>query len=116
MTEQIALEPIDGIEIQTLVDNQWDMLLQSNDRAKRPPMSAAGRPMVEAPLFVDPHLPEYLIAEHGFSALVSVMKGGSNFLRSFSAPNEYLPNSANGWSSTVILMSPSTVRPDAGVY
>lgn len=76
MTEQITLEPIDGIEIQTLVDNQWDMLLRSEDRAQRPPMSAAGGPMVEAPLLVDPHLPEYLIAEHGFSAMVSVTKGG----------------------------------------
>ncbi len=76
MSEQITLEPIDGIEIRTLVDNQWDMLLRSEERAQRPPMSAAGGPTVEAPLFVDPHLPEYLIAEHGFSALVSVTRGG----------------------------------------
>jgi 7,8-dihydropterin-6-yl-methyl-4-(beta-D-ribofuranosyl)aminobenzene 5'-phosphate synthase len=74
MTETIALEPIDGIEIQTLVDNQWDMLLLSSERAKRPPLAPDG-PTVEAPLFVDPHLPDYLIAEHGFSALVSVTKG-----------------------------------------
>ena len=30
--------------------------------------------MVEAPLFVDPKLPEMLIAEHGFSALLTVTK------------------------------------------
>ena len=76
MAETITLEPIDGIEILTLVDNQWDMLLLSDERARRPPMSAAGRPMVQAPIFVDPRLPEMLIAEHGFSALVTVTKGG----------------------------------------
>ena len=30
MAETMTLEPIDGIEIQTLVDNQWDMLLLSD--------------------------------------------------------------------------------------
>jgi 7,8-dihydropterin-6-yl-methyl-4-(beta-D-ribofuranosyl)aminobenzene 5'-phosphate synthase len=73
--EPIALEPVDRVEITTLVDNQWDMLLQSTERAQRPPMSPDGRPLVEAPFFLDPKLPEMLVAEHGFSALVSVTKG-----------------------------------------
>jgi 7,8-dihydropterin-6-yl-methyl-4-(beta-D-ribofuranosyl)aminobenzene 5'-phosphate synthase len=51
------------------------MLLQSTERAQRQPMSPAGRPLVEAPFFLDPKLPEMLVAEHGFSALVSVTKG-----------------------------------------
>ena len=75
MPDAIALEPVDGIEIQTLMDNAWDMLLRSDERAQRLPM-APGGPTVEAPLFIDPRLPDYLIAEHGFSALVSVTKGG----------------------------------------
>ena len=75
MTTTIALEPVDRVEITTLVDNQWDMLLQSTERAKRPPISPAGRPLVEAPYFLDPHLPEMLTAEHGFSCLVAVTKG-----------------------------------------
>jgi|CXWL01.1.fsa_nt_gi 7,8-dihydropterin-6-yl-methyl-4-(beta-D-ribofuranosyl)aminobenzene 5'-phosphate synthase len=74
--QEISLEPVDAIEITTLVDNQWDMLLQSQERAVRPSMSPAGRPTVEAPFFIDPQLPEMLIAEHGFSVLVSITTGG----------------------------------------
>ena len=79
MTETITLEPIDGIEVQTLMDNASDLLLRSEDRARRPSLAGPGgasAPTVEAPLFLDPKLPEMLIAEHGFSALVTVTKGG----------------------------------------
>ena len=79
MTETITLEPIDGIEVQTLMDNASDLLLRSEERARRPSLAGpggAGAPTVEAPLFLDPKLPEMLIAEHGFSALVTVTKGG----------------------------------------
>jgi 7,8-dihydropterin-6-yl-methyl-4-(beta-D-ribofuranosyl)aminobenzene 5'-phosphate synthase len=75
MTEQIALEPVDGIQIQTLVDNQWDMLLRGDERVQRAAMAPTG-PRVPAPLFVDQSLPDYVIAEHGFSALVSITKNG----------------------------------------
>ena len=75
VSEQIILEPVDGIEIQTLVDNQWDMLLRSEERAQRPALAPDG-PTVVAPIFVDEKLPDYVIAEHGFSALVSVTKAG----------------------------------------
>jgi 7,8-dihydropterin-6-yl-methyl-4-(beta-D-ribofuranosyl)aminobenzene 5'-phosphate synthase len=85
MGETIALEPVDGIELQTLVDNQWDMLLRSDERAQRPPMAAAGGPIVEAPLLADARLPDYLIAEHGFSTLVSVTKGGKRHRVMFDA-------------------------------
>ena len=74
--ERISLEPVDRVEITTLVDNQWDMLLPSQERAARPPLSPAGRPQVEAPFFLDPKLPEMLVAEHGYSALASITKGG----------------------------------------
>lgn len=73
---RIELSATDRVEIRTLVDNQWDMLLRSSERAVRPNLGAAGTPAVEAPLFLDPSLPETLIAEHGFSALVSVTVGG----------------------------------------
>ena len=79
MAETITLEPIDGIEVQTLMDNASDLLLRSEERARRPSLTGpggAGAPTVEAPLFLDPKLPEMLIAEHGFSALVTVTKGG----------------------------------------
>jgi 7,8-dihydropterin-6-yl-methyl-4-(beta-D-ribofuranosyl)aminobenzene 5'-phosphate synthase len=72
----IVLEPVDRVEIRTLLDNSSDMLLRSEKRAVRASLAgAAGGPRVEAPLLLDPHLPEMLIAEHGYSALVTVTKG-----------------------------------------
>jgi 7,8-dihydropterin-6-yl-methyl-4-(beta-D-ribofuranosyl)aminobenzene 5'-phosphate synthase len=79
VTETIALEPIDSIEVQTLMDNASDMLLRSEDRARRPSLAGPGGrggPTVEAPTFLDPKLPEMLVAEHGFSALLTVTKAG----------------------------------------
>jgi 7,8-dihydropterin-6-yl-methyl-4-(beta-D-ribofuranosyl)aminobenzene 5'-phosphate synthase len=79
VTATIALEPIDGIEVQTLVDNASDMLLRSEDRAQRPSLAGPGGrggAIVEAPIFLDPKLPEMLVAEHGFSALLTVTKAG----------------------------------------
>jgi 7,8-dihydropterin-6-yl-methyl-4-(beta-D-ribofuranosyl)aminobenzene 5'-phosphate synthase len=76
----IALDPVDRVEITTLVDNQSDMLIGSTERAARPPMTGgpagASSPRVEAPFFLDPSLPEMLTAEHGFSALVAVTSAG----------------------------------------
>jgi 7,8-dihydropterin-6-yl-methyl-4-(beta-D-ribofuranosyl)aminobenzene 5'-phosphate synthase len=79
MTETITLEAIDGIEVQTLMDNASDLLLRSEERSRRPSLAGPGGPggpTVEAPVFLDPKLPEMLIAEHGFSALVTVTKLG----------------------------------------
>ena len=73
---KIALQPVDRVEITTLVDNQWDMLLQSEERAQRPARARPDQPHVEAPFYVDPKLPEMLRAEHGFSALVRITSGG----------------------------------------
>ena len=87
--ERIPLAPVDRVEITTLVDNQWDMLLQSTDRAQRPSMSPNGRPLVEAPFFLDPHLPEMLVAEHGSVVVVpegherAFLRGTSVSLLSF---------------------------------
>jgi 7,8-dihydropterin-6-yl-methyl-4-(beta-D-ribofuranosyl)aminobenzene 5'-phosphate synthase len=74
VTEQIRLAPVDSVEILTLVDNSSDLLLRSEDRARRP--TFADGVMVEAPIMLDAQLPRYLAAEHGFSALVSVTKDG----------------------------------------
>ena len=72
---KIALQPVDRVEITTLVDNQSDVLLQSEERAQRAARARADQPHVEAPFYVDPKLPEMLIAEHGFSALVRITSG-----------------------------------------
>ncbi len=77
--ELIPLAPIDRIEIRTLVDNASDMLLAGAEGIQRPSLRAPGgegAPLVETPLMLDPHLPEMLIAEHGFSALVTITNAG----------------------------------------
>ncbi len=84
MTESITLEPIDAVEVQTLIDNQWDMLLRSEEHVRRAAMTLAG-PTVQAPMFLDPKLPDYVIAEHGFSALVTITKGGQSHRLMFDA-------------------------------
>jgi 7,8-dihydropterin-6-yl-methyl-4-(beta-D-ribofuranosyl)aminobenzene 5'-phosphate synthase len=60
--ETIALEPVDGLTITTLVDNVTDALLLDDGPAKRPPFTTEA--------MLDP-----LRAEHGFSALVTVTQG-----------------------------------------
>jgi len=57
-----------------LVDNQIDLLLRSEETIRRAGF-AASDVRVEAPLFLDFKLPEALIAEHGFSALVTMTIG-----------------------------------------
>src|SRR3990172_5459475 len=80
MDEPIPLEPVDALEVRVLMDNQCDLLLRGDERAKRPPFARADaeRPplLVEAPLFLDPRLPDMLIAEHGYSLLVSATRAG----------------------------------------
>jgi 7,8-dihydropterin-6-yl-methyl-4-(beta-D-ribofuranosyl)aminobenzene 5'-phosphate synthase len=69
----ITLEPVDGVEILTLIDNSSDMLLAGDERVKRPGWT--GGVSVESPLMLDPVLLRTLTAEHGFSALVTIAKG-----------------------------------------
>ncbi|EWM10497.1 LOW QUALITY PROTEIN: metallo-beta-lactamase, partial [Kutzneria sp. 744] len=70
--DPIGLEPVDAVEITTLVDNVYDALLPGSDRVRRPSM--AGR--VPAAQFEDGATVAGLVAEHGFSALVTVHAGG----------------------------------------
>ena len=72
----IALKPVDAVEVCVLVDNQVDLLLRSEETIRRAGF-AGSDVRVEAPLFLDPQLPAALIAEHGFSALVTVTMGGA---------------------------------------
>ncbi len=70
--DPIALEPVDSIEITTLVDNVFDGLLPSDGRTRRASIRAG---VVSAPQFEDGLTTRGMIAEHGFSALVTVRKG-----------------------------------------
>lgn len=72
--ETIALKPIDGITMTTLVDNVTDNLLPDQGPAKRPSMAAS--PRMPAPLLTGGDTDDALRAEHGFSALVTITKGG----------------------------------------
>jgi len=72
--DPIALEPVDEIVITTIVDNVYDALLTSDERVTRTPFSA-GR--AQAPQFESGSTTVGLMAEHGFSALVSVRRGST---------------------------------------
>jgi 7,8-dihydropterin-6-yl-methyl-4-(beta-D-ribofuranosyl)aminobenzene 5'-phosphate synthase len=78
MATEIALTPVDRVEILTVIDNMMDALLTNTDVAKR--LGIAGRdmaklPQVEAPLLDGGHAAEAPVAEHGLSFLVSVTVG-----------------------------------------
>jgi 7,8-dihydropterin-6-yl-methyl-4-(beta-D-ribofuranosyl)aminobenzene 5'-phosphate synthase len=63
MMEPIPLEPVDALTVTTLVDNVTDLLLVDDGPARRYPLTRAVNGDV-------------LRAEHGFSSLVTVEKGG----------------------------------------
>ncbi|MFF4236219.1 MBL fold metallo-hydrolase [Actinomadura geliboluensis] len=70
--DPIALEPVDEVEIVTLVDNVYDALLTDGERTRR---AGAGKGAVTAPQFEEGRTFAGMIAEHGFSALVTVRRG-----------------------------------------
>lgn len=71
--DPIGLEPVDAIEITTLVDNVYDALLTGDERTRRVGFGAG---TVTAPVFEGGRTAAGLIAEHGFSALVRVRRSG----------------------------------------
>jgi len=72
--EPIALEPADEVVITTLVDNVYDALLTGDDTITRAPIASG---TAAAPQFETGRTSTGLIAEHGFSALVTVRRGGT---------------------------------------
>jgi 7,8-dihydropterin-6-yl-methyl-4-(beta-D-ribofuranosyl)aminobenzene 5'-phosphate synthase len=71
--DPIDLEPVDEVVITTLVDNSYDALMGDTGVARR---AAVGRmPGVAAPQFVDGRTVSGMVAEHGFSALVTTRRG-----------------------------------------
>jgi 7,8-dihydropterin-6-yl-methyl-4-(beta-D-ribofuranosyl)aminobenzene 5'-phosphate synthase len=70
--DPVTLEPVDEIVITTLVDNVYDALLGGDGRTTRAPFSAG---QAQAPQFETGSTMVGLMAEHGFSALVSVRRG-----------------------------------------
>jgi 7,8-dihydropterin-6-yl-methyl-4-(beta-D-ribofuranosyl)aminobenzene 5'-phosphate synthase len=72
--DPITLEPVDEVVVTTLVDNVYDALLDSDDAVKRAPFSAG---TAQAPQFESGITTVGLMAEHGFSALVTVRRGST---------------------------------------
>ncbi|MCF7549669.1 MBL fold metallo-hydrolase [Pseudonocardia sp. WMMC193] len=80
--DPIALEPVDEVRITTLVENTFDALLVGSERVARAGLGA-GR--VEAPQFLGGAADVGLVAEHGFSALVTVRRGATETALLFDA-------------------------------
>jgi 7,8-dihydropterin-6-yl-methyl-4-(beta-D-ribofuranosyl)aminobenzene 5'-phosphate synthase len=70
--DPIGLEPVDEVIVTTLVDNTYDALLPGDERTSRAPFGAG---LAQAPQFEGGTTAVGLMAEHGFSALVSVRRG-----------------------------------------
>ncbi len=67
----IRLEPVDSVELLSLMDNVTDIFMPDQGPAKRVGLAfGATRP---AALMRDGWAPDPLIAEHGFSVLVTVV-------------------------------------------
>ena len=71
--DPIVLEPVDEVLITTLVDNSYDALMADSGAAQRMPFARI--PEVAAPQFVGGQTVPGLLAEHGFSALVTTRRG-----------------------------------------
>jgi len=72
--DPIALAPVDEVVITTLVDNVYDALLAGDEAVTRAPFTAG---TAQAPQFESGATTVGLMAEHGFSALVTVRRGGA---------------------------------------
>ena len=71
---EIDLEPVDSVAVVTLMDNVTDVLMTDQGPARR--ADAARIPWRPLAMMVEGRTPDSLIAEHGFSVLVTVAKAG----------------------------------------
>jgi 7,8-dihydropterin-6-yl-methyl-4-(beta-D-ribofuranosyl)aminobenzene 5'-phosphate synthase len=69
------LEPVDAVTVTTVMDNVTDVFMPDQGPARRPPILAGGRQ--PATTMEGGDAPEALLAEHGFSVLVTVSRDGS---------------------------------------
>jgi 7,8-dihydropterin-6-yl-methyl-4-(beta-D-ribofuranosyl)aminobenzene 5'-phosphate synthase len=70
------LEPADSVTITTLMDNVTDIFMPDQGPANRPPPGTGGRR--PAATLEGGQAPNALLAEHGFSVLVTVTKNGAS--------------------------------------
>ena len=76
--EVLPLEPVEELSVLTVCDNVTDVLLPDQGPAKRLPRAAMARlaPSLEAPTILGGKAADVPLAQHGFSALVEIRKGG----------------------------------------
>ena len=74
--EQIRLEPVDEVQVLTVCDNSIDIFLLDQGPARRL-LSSAGPPpsMLPTPTMLEGAVVDGPLAQHGFSALVTVRRG-----------------------------------------
>jgi 7,8-dihydropterin-6-yl-methyl-4-(beta-D-ribofuranosyl)aminobenzene 5'-phosphate synthase len=73
---QLAIQPVDSVSITTLVDNYFDMLLTDQGPAKRLGLPTTDTPRVAAAALEEGQTPDTPLAEHGFSAMISLNSSG----------------------------------------
>lgn len=74
---EIDLEPVDSVRITTLMDNVTDVLMPHQGPARRVQLGTG--PRRAATVMDNGEVPDALIAEHGFSVLVTVSKGDREY-------------------------------------
>src|SRR6516225_500274 len=92
--QRIPLEPSDGVTISILADNLFDGLLPDQGPAKRP-VFGPQIPRIPAPLMQEGETLAPLLAQHGFSALLTLTKHGRQHQVLFDAgatPNGIVEN------------------------
>jgi 7,8-dihydropterin-6-yl-methyl-4-(beta-D-ribofuranosyl)aminobenzene 5'-phosphate synthase len=72
----VPLEPVDSVTVTTLVDNVTDMLIQDQGPAKRLSLGSATAPRLPASFLEGNEAFDAPRAEHGFSVMVTVSRGG----------------------------------------
>jgi 7,8-dihydropterin-6-yl-methyl-4-(beta-D-ribofuranosyl)aminobenzene 5'-phosphate synthase len=74
--EQIPLVPVDEVQVLTVCDNTVDIFLLDQGPARRLFSTVHGEPpLLPAPTMVERHVVDGPLAQHGFSALVTVRRG-----------------------------------------
>jgi len=72
----VPLDPVDSVTITTLVDNAADLLLPDQGPAKRPGLGGREAPRLPAAFLEGGETFDVPLAEHGFSALVTIRNDG----------------------------------------
>ena len=77
--EPLALEPVDEVSVLTVCDNTVDILLQDQGPARRLGLGGTGDqvPTRDARALLEGRVVDAPLAQHGFSVLVEVRKGGT---------------------------------------